>query len=79
MLYFNGCLRPAERTTVRSEPHTQTRNGKRVSIRGYEYIKLASRDYRDLHDVAKLMLLQGPRPAEVMQARVEDIDLEGST
>jgi site-specific recombinase XerD len=79
MLYFNGCLRPPERITIRSKPHTQIRNAKRVSIRGYEYSKLAARDYRDLHDVAKLMRLQGPRPEEVMQARVEHIDLEQGT
>jgi integrase len=79
MLYFNGCLRPAERITIRSKPHTQMRSGRRVSIGAYEYSKLAARDYRDLHDIAKLMRLQGSRPAEVMQARVEHIDLERGT
>jgi integrase len=79
MVYFDGCLRPPEKITVKSKPHTQTRNGKRVQVAAYEYSKLATRDYRDLHDVARLMLLQGPRPAEVMAARIEHVDLEHGT
>jgi integrase len=79
MLYFDGCLRPPERITVKSEAHTQTRRGKRVSVSAYKYSKLVAREYRDLHDVARLMLLQGPRPAEVMQTRVEHVNLEQGT
>jgi integrase len=33
----------------------------------------------DLHDVGKTMLLQGPRPAEVMSIRVNDVDLRANT
>jgi site-specific recombinase XerD len=29
----------------------------------------------DLYDLGRLMILQGPRPSEVMQARAEDVDL----
>ena len=79
MVYFDACLRPPERITIKSEAHVQTRNGKRVSIAAYEYSKLAAREYRNLHDVGRLMILQGPRPAEVMSARVEHIDLERGT
>lgn len=75
-IYFDTCLRPPERVTVKSKPHVQTRKGKRVAISAYEYSKLSTREYRDLHDVARLILMQGARPAEVMQARVEHIDLE---
>ena len=64
--YFEACQRPPERIVVKSKAHLQTRKGKRVSISAYEYSKLAKRDYQDLHDVGRLMLLQGPRPAEVM-------------
>jgi integrase len=35
--------------------------------------------FQDLHDVARLILLQGCRPAEVMRLRPEDIDLERGT
>lgn len=57
----------------------QTRKGKRVTISGYEYSKLATRDYRDLHDIGRLMLLTGARPGEVMQARVEHVNVEQGT
>ena len=76
MLYFHTCLRPPEEITVKAKPHVQTRNGKRVTISAYQYSKLAPREYRNLHDVGRLMILQGPRPAEVMQTRVEHVDLE---
>jgi site-specific recombinase XerD len=79
MLYFHTCLRPPEQITVKSKPHVQTRNGKRVQVAAYDYTKLAPREYRNLHDVGRLMLLQGTRPAEVMQARVEGVDLEQGT
>jgi site-specific recombinase XerD len=36
--------------------------------------KIAEQRYGILFDIARLMLLQGPRPEEVMRARVEDID-----
>jgi integrase len=32
--------------------------------------------FQDLHDVGRLMILQGPRPSEVMQVRVEHVDLD---
>jgi integrase len=79
ILYFHTCLRPPVEITVKSKPHLQTRNGKRVPVSAYQYSKLAPREYRNLHDVARLMILQGPRPAEVMQTRVEHIDLEQGT
>ena len=79
MLYFDACLRPPERITVKSKAHTQTRNGKCVEVSAYEYSKLAAREYRDLYDVGRLMVLQGPRPAEVMQTRVEHVNLEEGT
>ncbi len=79
MAYFEACLRPPERITVKSKDHVQVRGGNRVRVSGYEYCKLATREYRDLHDVARLMLLKGPRPAEVMAARAEHIDLEQGT
>jgi integrase len=79
MTYFNGCLRPPERITVKAKAHTQARNGKRVAVSAYEYTKLVARDYQNLHDIGRLMILQGPRPAEVMQARTEHIDLERGT
>jgi integrase len=79
MLYFHTCLRPPQEITVKSKPHMQSRNGKRVPVAAYEYSKLAPREYRNLHDVGRLMLLQGPRPAEVMQARVDHVDLEQGT
>ena len=79
MLYFDTCRRPPERITVKSNTHVQVRNGNRVSISAYEYSKLSEREYRDLHDIGRLMILQGPRPAEVMQARVEHVDVEHGT
>jgi integrase len=79
MLYFHTCLRPPEEITVKAKPHVQTRNGKRVTISAYQYSKLAPREYRNLHDVGRLMILQGPRPAEVMQTRGEHVDLEHGT
>jgi integrase len=79
MLYFHTCLRPPEEITVKAKPHVQTRNGKRVTISAYQYTKLAPREYRNLHDVGRLMILQGPRPAEVMQTRGEHVDLEHGT
>ncbi len=75
-LYFETCLRPPEKITVKAKPHAQVRRGKRVSVSAYQYDKLTTREYRDLYDVGRLMLLQGPRPAEIMAARVEDVDLE---
>lgn len=78
-MYFATCLRPAETIKVKSKPHTQIRNGNRVAIGAYEYEKLASRDYQDLHDICRLMILQGPRPFEVMQAHVEHVDLDRGT
>jgi integrase len=79
MAYFEACVRPPEKITVKSKEHVQVRGGKRVRVAGYEYSKLATRDYHDLHDLARLMLLQGPRPAEAMAARVEHVDLEEGT
>jgi integrase len=35
--------------------------------------------FQDLHDVGRLMILQGPRPSEVMQARTEHVALEPGT
>ena len=79
MTYFNACLRPLEKITVKSKPHMQTRKGKRVPIAAYEYSKLSVREYRDLYDVGRLMALQGPRPAEVMAVRIEHVNLEQGT
>ena len=39
----------------------------------------AARAIPHLYDLARLMILQGPRPSEVMQARVEHIDLKNGT
>ena len=78
-LYFDTCLRPPEQITVRSAPHIQVRNGRKVPISAYEYSKFTTCEYRDLHDIGRLMILQGPRPSEVMQARVEHINLEQAT
>lgn len=39
----------------------------------------AARSFPNLHDLGRLMVLQGPRPFEVMQARVEHIDLKNGT
>lgn len=78
-LYFETCLRPPETVQVKSKPHTQVRRGKKVSVSAYEYSKLTTREYRDLFDICRLMVLQGPRPAEVMQARAEHVDLERGT
>jgi integrase len=64
---------------IKSKAHTQTRKGKRVPVSAYEYSKLWAREYRDLYDVGRLMVLQGPRPAEVMQTRVEHVNLERGT
>jgi integrase len=50
-----------------------------VAIAAYEYSKLTAREFRDLHDIGRLMILQGPRPAEVMAARAEHVDLEQGT
>lgn len=77
--YFDACLRPPGRITVRSNPHVQMRKGNRVLVSAYEYSKLGSRDYRALYDVGRLMILQGARPSEVMQARVEHVNLEQGT
>ena len=73
-LYFETCLRPPEKITVKAKPHTQVRRGKQVAVSAYQYDKLSAREYRDLHDIGRLMLLQGPRPAEVLAARKEDVD-----
>jgi integrase len=77
--YFDACLRSPHRITVKSKPHVQTRKGKRVAISGCEYSKVATHDYRDLHDIGRLMLLTGARPGEVMQARVEHVNVEQGT
>jgi site-specific recombinase XerD len=79
MKYFEACTRPPERITVTSKAHVQVRNGKQVSISAYRYSKLSARDYRDLHDIGRLMILQGPRPGEVMCARCEHVNLEQGT
>jgi len=65
--------------SVKAKVQTQIRKGKRVRISGYEYSKLVARDYHNLHNIGRLMLLQGTRLSEVMQARVEHVDLERGT
>jgi len=39
----------------------------------------AARSVPHIHDLGRLMILQGPRPSEVMQARAEHIDLKNGT
>jgi integrase len=46
-----------------------------TAAEGTIYFAEARRRNLDVHDVAKLMLLQGPRPSEVMSAHVNDVDL----
>jgi integrase len=77
--YFEACLRPPERITGKAKAQTQIRHGKRVKLAAYEYTKLVDRDYRDLHDIGRLMTLRGPRPEEVRRSRVEDVNLEHGT
>jgi integrase len=37
-----------------------------------------AREHSNLYDLTRLMLLQGPRPEELMSLRKEDVDLEGA-
>jgi len=71
LTYFDGCLR------LRDTRLAQIVNAVNPTVRwAYER---SARAFQDLHDVARLMLLQGARPSEVMQATGDSVDSERGT
>ena len=67
MLYFETCKRWA--AELRAE--AMRANGGAVAAK-----QRAARCFDNLHDVGRLMLLQGPRPSEVMATRKEHVELD---
>ena len=68
--YFDTCLRLRDQHLVQSAAARVT--GKWAHQR-------SAQAFQDLHDVGRLMILQGPRPSEVMQARKEHFDSDRGT
>jgi site-specific recombinase XerD len=66
-LYFATCRRLAGRLLAEGN----SAKGKAIWAK-----QRAAAAFEALHDLGRLMLLQGPRPSEVMSTRVEHIDLE---
>lgn len=70
---------PVERVDIPSDADSQVM---RIVTAAEEkvYFAEAGKVSQDLHDLGRLMLLQGPRPwCEVTQVRVEHVDLEAGT
>lgn len=67
MRFFETCKRLA--AELRAE--AARANGKTAWAK-----QRAAQAFDNLHDIGRLMLLQGPRPSEVMGARVEHVDTE---
>lgn len=72
MVYFNACLNRQKK--IRIKGHFR---------KGRTYIKPHDRsienDYRDLHDLGRLMILQGCRPEEFLELEQMHVDLEKGT
>lgn len=59
--YFQACLAPPQRITVRSKGHIQIRNGKRVQIGSYEYSRFHSSSEASRGGLESNLLRSGPR------------------
>jgi integrase len=71
MTYFDACLRMRDHQLAQSAAVAQA-TSKWAHQR-------AAQAFQDLHDVGRLMILQGPGPSEVMQVSAEHVDLERGT
>jgi integrase len=70
MIYFDCCLRAADELLAAAATKLDGKLG---------WVKRrAAQAYRNLHDLGRLMILQGPRPSEIMKARVEHVHLKSS-
>ncbi len=65
MLYFETCKRLA------AERRAEAARAKGGAVWAKER---AAQAFENLHDIGRLMLLQGPRPSEVMSTRAEHVD-----
>ena len=66
LLYFGNCEKLA------AELRAQAARAKGLAVAAKQR---AAESFDCLHDIGRLMLLQGPRPSEVMAARTEHVDV----
>jgi integrase len=71
MTYFGACLQLRDQQLAQSAAMAQ-------AIRKWAHQRSAQA-FQDLHDLGRLMILQGPRPSEVMQTRAEHADSDRGT
>jgi integrase len=69
--YFQTCLRRIQEAAIKE--HCQVRRGRRVLVAAHKRVR--ERDYQDLYDLGRLMILQGPRPAELRELEQDAVDL----
>lgn len=71
MTYFDACLRLRDQQLAQSA----------LAVKGTRKWahQRSAQAFQDTHDLGRLMILQGPRPSEVMQARAEHADSDRGT